>query len=428
MNLTKQLAFIVFILFSTYLNAQVQSPSAKRLKIFLDCQNTYCDQTFFRSEINIVDFLMDRLAADVHILITSQRSGGGGNQYQFLFYGQNQLIGLNDTIRFNTGPNDTEFEARNNVIKHFKLGLVPYIIKTGLENSIDINMKLTDTEVASTMKAVENKDPWNYWVFRTGLNGSISGESIYKSSRSSGNFTIERTTEELKFAFRTRASQNKENYEYQNNQGQTEKISVKNSNFSINQSLVKSLSQKWSAGYDAELSNSTFSNNKLRSIFRTGIEYNIYPYKRVNEKFFTLGYGLTFQNNKYYDSTIYDKLSESLVGHFFNANASYTRKWGNLYGGLEYRNFLHDFTLNNLEINFGVNVRVTGGLSFNFNTNYNLVHDQVFLTKGGATEQEILTRRKQLQTNYNYWMSFGINYRFGSKLNNFINPRFENGR
>ena len=53
-----------------------------------------------------------------------------------------------------------------------------------------------------------------------------------------------------------------------------------------------------------------------------------------------------------------------------------------------------------------------------------LIHDQVYLPKGGATEQEILTRRRQLESAYNFFTGFGINYRFGSKINNFVNPRF----
>jgi hypothetical protein len=47
------------------------------------------------------------------------------------------------------------------------------------------------------------------------------------------------------------------------------------------------------------------------------------------------------------------------------------------------------------------------------------------LVKGDATEQEVLTRKRQLASTYNYYTSFGLNYRFGSILNNFVNPRFE---
>ncbi len=63
-----------------------------RLKIFVDCR--YCDMTFIRSEINLVDFLLDNKAADVHVLITNQRTGGGGDQFQLIFFGQNKFKNL----------------------------------------------------------------------------------------------------------------------------------------------------------------------------------------------------------------------------------------------------------------------------------------------------------------------------------------------
>jgi len=56
-----------------------------------------------------------------------------------------------------------------------------------------------------------------------------------------------------------------------------------------------------------------------------------------------------------------------------------------------------------------------------------LVHDQVYLAKSGATQQEVLTRIRQLKSSFYFQNRFGISYRFGSKLNNFVNPRFEGG-
>ena len=200
---------------------------------------------------------------------------------------------------------------------------------------------------------------------------------------------------------------------------------MENSNYGIEHSLVLSLNDKWSYGYELEYNNSTFSNNKGRSKLTTGIEYNLFPYRDVNSRFWAFNFGLLVQRNNYYDSTIYNKMAETLYGQFVNMNTSFTKKWGNLWGGIEYSSYLHDLKLNNLEINMGTNVRITGGLSFNIHTSYNVVRDQVFLPKGGATEQEILTRRRQLQTNFEYYFGFGINYRFGSNLNNFINPRFD---
>jgi hypothetical protein len=55
------------------------------------------------------------------------------------------------------------------------------------------------------------------------------------------------------------------------------------------------------------------------------------------------------------------------------------------------------------------------------------VKDQIYLSKGGATEEEVLLRLRQLGTDYRFFVRFGLRYRFGSIFNNVVNPRFERG-
>ena len=38
--------------------------------------------------------------------------------------------------------------------------------------------------------------------------------------------------------------------------------------------------------------------------------------------------------------------------------------------------------------------------------------------------QEILVRRRQLETSYNFFAGVGLSYTFGSIFNNIVNPRF----
>ena len=87
----KIIFFILFSCLSLFNYAQNNIQQNQRLKIYIDCSNTWCDMSFIRTEINIVDFYLDRLAADLHILITEQRTGSGGRQYQMIFFGQNRF-------------------------------------------------------------------------------------------------------------------------------------------------------------------------------------------------------------------------------------------------------------------------------------------------------------------------------------------------
>ena len=408
-------------------SAQNTNVQKQRLKVFIDCVNTRCDMNFIRTEINIVDFLLDRQAADVHILITQQETGGGGSQYQFILFGQNQFKQAADTIRFNTDANATDFEERDLFIKYLKLGLTPYIVKTGFGKDIAIDMKKKEDGKKDENKTVSpvTKDPWNYWVFRVGLNGHFDADAVYKNSRLSGNISASRVTEETKFAFSANAGKNKDSYELEDSTGATEKIVNKNDDYELKHYLVKSINSHWSYGYEVVFSRSTFSNNKSRTIFNTGVEYNIFPYKQVNTKLFTLAYTVDVRRNAYFDSTLYDKTKEVLVGHGIQAKLKINQKWGTIFFGTEYHNYLHNWKYFNLEINGEVDIRITGGLSFNIYTSAALIRDQLYLPKEGATQQEVLTRRRQLASGYRIFSFFGINYRFGSKLNNFVNPRFD---
>ncbi|MBI5325982.1 MAG: hypothetical protein HZB41_12040, partial [Ignavibacteriae bacterium] len=55
---------------------------------------------------------------------------------------------------------------------------------------------------------------------------------------------------------------------------------------------------------------------------------------------------------------------------------------------------------------------------------FSMIHDQLYLPKEGATLEEILLRRKALETTYSYFVSFGLSYTFGSVYSNVVNPRF----
>lgn len=413
--------FFVLLIASTVSFGQQSMPP--KLKVFIDCSNTWCDMQYIRSAINIVDFLLDNTAADVHVLITSQSTGSGGDQYQLIFFGQQSFKNQTDTLRFSTDPNATEFEERALLLKYLKTGLVPFIAKTGASKHIEISLKTKDTTVAGTANTGNTKDPWNAWVIRIGADGNINADANYKNANYSGNFSANRITEKLKTGIAVSWGKNKSTFEYEEN-GTIEKYVVNNHNWSMNQYLVKSINTHWSWSAEIKYNQNTFSNNKGRALLRSAVEYNIFPYDEVNTKSFTLSYGLTARRNYYYDTTIYDKTKETLYGHRATAYLSLNQKWGSSYAGITYNNYFSNWKFFNLGVEVYNSVRITGGLSFYIMAFGGLTRDQVFLVKGNTTPEEVLARRRQLASGYNYYTSIGINYRFGSKLNNVVNPRF----
>ncbi len=424
--MTKKLISVCLAVIAFFaVSAQKEAKITGKLKVFIDCSNTWCDMSFLRTEINLVDFFLDNQAADVHVLITNQSTGSGGSQYQLIFFGQNLFRNLLDTLHFNTRPNTTDFEKRDLLIKYLKLGLAPFIARTDAAKDVTISFKKIESELNKKDSAAKiTKDPWNYWVFRISTNGNINANKTIKSYLYNGNVSASRVTEELKVSFSSWGTNNKTIYLFETD-STNEKFIARNNNYGMEHYLVKSINNHWSAGYQAIYSNDRSSNYKGQLYLRTAVEYNIFPYKDVNTRYFTCSYGIITRFNRYYDSTIYNKLKETLLAHSFEARLTLNKKWGAIFSGFSYSNFFHNWKLNNTGVNIGVNVRITGGLSFNIFLFGELVHDQVYLSRYGATEQEVLTRIRKLKSNYNFQTSFGISYRFGSKLNNFVNPRFE---
>ncbi len=329
-----------------------------------------------------------------------------------------------DTLQFNTKPDATEFEQRDLMLKYLKTGLIPFIAKTAGVKNINIDLKTEENPDKEFIEDSLTSDPWHSWVMRIGVDGNMNADANYKNTSYSGNISANRITEKMKIGMGIIWNRNKAMFTYEEN-GSTQKFVVNNHNWSINQYIVKSINEHWSWAGEIKFSQNSFSNSKSRVYLRPAIEFNIFPYKQVNNKLFTLSYGLTARSNNYYDSTIYNKTKEILYGHRATAYLSLNQKWGSTYAGLSYHNYFHNWSFFNLGVDLYANVRITGGLSVFFMAFGAITRDQIFLVKGNASPEEVLARRRQLASGYNYFSAIGISYRFGSKLNNVVNPRFD---
>jgi hypothetical protein len=415
------LAAVVFCFFFSVPSRAQEAP--QKLKVFIDCTSANCDYTFMRTEINLVDFFLDRIAADVHVLITQRQAGSGGAQFQMIFYGQKRFAGARDTLTLVAGPNATAFEQRDLMVQYLKLGLAPFIGKTAQATAAVISMKVKED---STKITAPTKDKWNYWIHNVGADGWVEYNKNYLSGRYGAYYNINRITDKLKVSLQMNTNTNFKRYTlpYADGTPDSAQVLVKNSRYSINQLLVKTIADHWSYGYELKVSGNSFTNYKNRTSLRPAIEYNFFKYSEINTKFLVLNYGVEARRNTYFERTIYLKESETAYLHSLRVNTSVNQKWGSLGAGVVYRNYLHDFKLYNLGINMYSEVRITGGLSFYVFLSGNLVHDQIYLPLQDASSTDVITQQRQLASSFAFYSEYGINYRFGTKLNNFVNPAF----
>lgn len=416
----RYLWIILFILIIFYFTTSLFSYPQQRTpieklkdqapKVFLDCER--CDIDYIRKEITFVNYVWDRKEADVHVLITIQRTGAGGREYTLRFIGQEEFQELQNTLTYYTSQNDTEEEVRQGLVRVLKLGLAPYVAQTPMCEALSMRM---EEEVRPT--AVEDK--WNFWVFNIGLESRLNGESTRSSTNLESNFSANRVTLDSKLRLGVDMD-----YDYDRYEVDSEIITSDQTRGDFDGLYVWSISDHWSVGGYLSLSSSTYNNIKFSVVPQPAVEYNFFPYSISTRRQLRLLYKVGYNYFNYFEETIYNKMEESLVNEELSVILQFKEPWGSAEMMLSGSHYFHDFSKNRWSLGGDISIRVLKGLRFTVRGNYSSTHDQLALAKGEATLEEILLRRKEIATDYRYYISVGLDYSFGSIFSNVVNPRF----
>jgi hypothetical protein len=385
------------------------------VKLFVDCMYARCDYEYIRTELPFVDHVRDRAVADVHVLITSQATSGGG-EYSLHFIGRGAFADVETTLKYAWRQTDTSDVIRAELVRTIKLGLVPFLSRTPLREHIDVSVRGRRAPAAA---AGAKRDPWDYWIFRTQANTRVDGESSSNSAALSASLSASRVTDAWKLNVGTSGSY-REN-EYDLDEGETYRSVSRG--YSVSGLAVKSITHHWSAGVRASASSSTYLNQRLALRVAPAIEYDILPYSESTRRKVTIQYAVGSDYFQYDKETIFGRLSEHKLDHALVAALDMRRPWGSLSTGAEVGSYLDDFSKRRFEVSGEANVRLLKGLSLSVWGNAAIIRDQIYLPKGEATAEEILVRQRQLATSYRYTLSVGFSYTFGSIYTNVVNPR-----
>ncbi|MBA3641301.1 MAG: hypothetical protein H0W53_18930 [Acidobacteria bacterium] len=392
---------------------------AARLKVYLDCQYE-CDFDYLRTNVAFVDWVRDRADSDIHLLVTTQTTGGGGSSWTLKFIGAGPQAGADETLTFSTASTDTSDARRKELARLVRLGLTRYVVRAGQTNSLDVTFK---PPAALDAQTTPQKDPWNYWVFRTGVNGNLGGEQTSKNGSYRLNLSANRVTEAWKINLSTNGSYRENTFEI----SETTTIRSITRSWGVNTLVVKSLGPKWSAGVRANLSGSTFSNQDWVLGITPGIEFDVFPYAESTRRSWTFLYSIGAERANYTDETIFGKLEETVPIHSIGSNLGLRQPWGSAGASASFSQHLNKPERTRLSIFANADVRLFKGFSFNMFGDYSRIRDQINLKRGGASVDEVLLRQRQLATGYRYFVGFGVSYSFGSIFNNVVNPRFGGG-
>ena len=403
--------------------AQVQAPAAADtsqsdgVRVFVDCQNTYCDRQFFVDQMKWVNFVRDRLFADVTLLVTSLRTGSGGTQYTIAAIGGEKYKGRVDTVLVYNQPNDAEDVVRRRLVRTFSLVLGPYAAKT----SVAQQLNLTYTAPSGAAGASQTiKDPWNFWIYRVSANGFGSGEKSQSFGNAFFSTSANRVTAEWKVNLSSNLSYDQSEFSFADGT----KFKKIQRDYGANILMVKSLGDHWSAGATAQAQYSDFSNFDLNLKLQPALEWNYFAYKDFTRRQLTAFYTVGIQSVRYQDTTIYGKIQETHPQHTINLAWNARQTWGSVNVGVFGSQYLHDRSYNGYGISGFTDLRITKGLSINLGGNYSRVNDQLYLRRGTLTDNQVIARQAALATNFRYFLNFGVSYTFGSIFNTVVNPRF----
>jgi hypothetical protein len=410
------------------LPVEAQNGSDRPLRVFLECSP--CDFDFVRTELVLVDWMRDRADADLHVLARSQATGGGGRAHTLDFIGLDRHSGKADTLSYFQGADDTQDTTRRGLLQVLKVGLVRYLADTPAAAQLDIRMPAPPAAApgATTAAAAPTHDPWRAWVFSVGGNGFMNGESSRSQANFGTNVRAERITATWKFNFTANGSYGRQRFTYglPADRGDTTVVAISRS-YNGNALLVRSVNGHASVGTRITLGMSTFGNTSYALNVSPAFEYNLFPYDESTRRQLLVRYGPGVQAQEYREETIYFRTEEIRLVHSLTTYYSTRQTWGNLNFGVNGQQYLHNRALYNVVVSGNMSVNIARGLSVNFGGNYGLIRDQISLARRQLSEAEVLLRQQQLATDYRYFTNFGLSYRFGSAVQNVVNPRFSSG-
>ena len=389
------------------------------LTVYIDCRG--CDDNFVRSEINYVHFVRDQSVAEVQLLVTLQRTGGGGFQFTLNFIGLGEFQEKDNTILFISPQSDTDEIMRNRLVKYVKLGLINYLAEKDIITDLEVNYVGTQERITNNQQEIF--DPWNGWNFEIGANADLSGEETRENYRLNGNFRAQRTTENWKVRFNYWQNYNKRVFISTDSLGNEAREEFVTEAQNVSGLVGRSLSNHWTIGSYFRGQSSTQDNIDLRIAVTPTIEYSLFPYSEFNRRAITIRYGVLADQNFYSDTTIFGKTEEFLFRQELTIQAEYTQPWGGINSEVRLGNYLHDFSKNRLNIDLRMNMRISRIFSFNVTGRYSVNNDQLSIPAGDLSDAERLLNLRNQATSYNFGASFGFEINFGSVYNNVVNSR-----
>lgn len=398
-----------------------QPTADKHITVYIDCES--CDINYIKGEISAVNYTLDALRAQVHVLVSSRRLDTGGRTYIFDFIGRQAFDGDRFTMDLLIDPQNTNLERNERMAKTLTAGLAVFLAQNGTEVSVQLpKARPADSTEAGAAESSgdtpRKKGFFSQWVYEVNSSMNLDRESNRRTLDLRYGGGMNYITDQWRIRL-TPSFFYQERFVRSDEQDIT---FIRRTN-NVSSAVIKSLSTHWSAGIFLNWGQNTYANIQNNYSVAPAVEYSIFPYKDAITKEFTLAYRLGFSDNHYLEETIFFKLSERLVRQALDIRLNIRERWGDARIELSGAALVNDMKKNRLNMDASVSMRVVKGLSLSLGGSYDVVNDQLSLPRGDATLEEILLGQRQLATNFQSGVNFGLRYTFGALYNNIVNTR-----
>ncbi len=368
-----------------------------------------------RRNLTFVDYVRDRKQADVHVLGTRRPSGGGGVSYRLEFIGRKAFESQRYELTYAARSTLTREEIRQGLADRLRLGLVPFANRTPEADHLEVTYEPPDEDETTSA----SEDPWNQWVFDVGVSGSADVQEREYSYEIEGDLNAERVTEAWKVDFRLDGEQEVDVFERED----TTDIRSTSEDYDFDAEVVKTLGPNSGAGLSGTVFSRTFTNIQLATRLRAAVEYNLFPYAISDQKRLTFTYRIGPEYRTYREVTIFDRSQETLFQQSAAVRLRLNQTWGSVFAGMEWANYFHDLSKNSIEFRSFLSLQLIEGLALRLSLDAERVQDQLSLPAGDLSDEEVLLRRQERATSYEFGGSIGLSYTFGSIFNNVVNTR-----
>jgi hypothetical protein len=377
-----------------------------------------CDRAALQKAIPFVTIVEPPAPAEVTVVVTVE-----GTQWSLVTTGSGRFAGRERKVTFDMAGGATPDAAAADLARIMKLVLAEYAADSALGKRLDVSFKRPGAASQTQPLQQNQKDPWNYWVFRLNAGTYMSGEQSSTDKNYNLSASANRTTEQWKLRLNSYYSLSKSSFDLD----ETTTIDSRLSDWSIDGLAVKSLGPRWSFGTTSSLVGSTYSN--ARRVFRIdpGIEFDWFPYKESTRRSLTFVYAVGVARYQYERETIFSKLEETVMQHSLRSSLGLRQPWGQVGASAQFLQQLTALERTRLVFSANMSIRLLKSLNLNASGNYSRIRDQFTLEKGDATDEEVFLRQRQLATGYRYSFSVGFGYAFGALSNTSVNPRFGGG-